>query len=46
MNLQIVGIAGIVTAVILSNQECEIGFVKIDNFCEEACALTPCQELI
>ena len=37
MNLPIVGIGGIVTAVILSNRECEVGFVKIDNVCVDMC---------
>ena len=79
MNFPKVVIGGIVTAVILSNKECEVGFVKFDNvcvdmcegincgiggncisgnctcqtdytnvenYCEETCALNPCQELI
>ena len=37
MNLSKVGIGGIVTAVILSNQECEVGFVKVDNVCVDMC---------
>ena len=79
LNLPKVAISGIVTGVILSDKECEIGFVKInndcvdmcegincgiagnclngncscqtgytnvENFCEETCALKPCEELI
>ena len=30
-------IGGIVTAVILSNKECEVGFEKVDNLCVDMC---------
>ena len=37
MNLLIVVIGGIVTGVILSDIECEVGFVKVDNVCVDMC---------
>ena len=37
MNLPKVVIGGIVTGVILSNKECEVGFVKVDNVCVDMC---------
>ena len=30
----------------VSDTQCKMGYVKVDDACEETCALTPCQELI
>ena len=45
------GLGGIVAAVLIygntvSDSECDIGYVKIENVCEETCALDPCKELV
>ena len=50
--LKKVVVGGIIAVVVIfgdtqsGDTECETGYVKIDNVCEETCALTPCQELI
>ena len=51
LNLQKAIVGGIVAAVIVTGDkvtdtECEMGYVKVENVCEETCALTPCKELI
>ena len=51
-NLQKAVIGGIIAAAITLSgdkkfdSECKTGYVKVDDVCEETCALTPCQELI
>ena len=42
MNLLKVVIGGIVTGVILSDAECKVGFVKIDNVCVDMCDKVDC----
>ena len=50
--LKKVVIGGIIAAVIIfgdtpsGDTECETGYVKVENVCEETCALGPCKELI
>ena len=51
-NLKKAVIGGIVATVVtlpgdkVSDTECKTGYVRVDDACEETCALTPCQELI
>ena len=45
-NLQKAVIGGIVAAAITLSEECKTGYVKVDDVCEETCALNPCQEMI
>ena len=51
-NLQKAIIGGIVAAAITLSgdkkfdSECKTGYVKVDDVCEETCALNPCQEMI
>ena len=37
---------GIGGSCLSGNCTCQTGFTDVENFCEETCALTPCQELI